>query len=135
MSNITQLVNVDKNMTTLKKGIHAADLDQILSGTGPFTLFAPSDLAFGKLEAGTLENLLQPENKVKLTALLNGHVIAGKVNFKDLKEGGTLTTVSGNELAVQVKDGKVSVNGSTIQHHDVSSSNGVLHSLDTVLNN
>lgn len=122
-------------MTTLKRGIIASGLDQVLSGTGPFTVFAPSDMAFGKLQAGELENLLMPENKASLTDLLNGHVVAGKINFKDLKEGDKLQTVGGNELAVSVNEGKVSINGATIQNRDVSSSNGVLHSLDTVLRN
>lgn len=135
MSNITQVVNTDKNMTTLKKGIHAADLDQVLSGTGPFTIFAPSDTAFGKLEAGTLEELLKPENKVKLTALLQHHVVAGKISFKDLKDGDKLTALNGQELHVGMKDGKATVDGSVIQNRDVASSNGVVHSIDTVLKN
>ena len=135
MSNITQVVNTDKNMTTLKKGIHAADLDQVLSSTGPFTVFAPSDTAFRKLEAGTLEELLKPENKVKLTALLQHHVVAGKISFKDLKDGDKLTSLDGKELHVSLKDGKATVDGSVIQARDVASSNGVMHGIDTVLKN
>jgi uncharacterized surface protein with fasciclin (FAS1) repeats len=135
MSNITQVVNTDKNMTTLKKGIHAADLDQVLSSTGPFTFFAPSDMAFGKLEAGTMEDLLKPENKVKLTALLQHHVVAGKISFKELKDGDKLKSLNGNLLQVNVKDGKIMVDGSMIQTHDVTTSNGVMHAIDTVLKN
>ena len=135
MSNITQVVNTDKNMTTLKKGIHATDLDQLLSSTGPFTVFAPSDLAFGKLEAGTIEDLLNPANKIKLTALMNQHVIAGKINFKDLKDGEKLKTLNGKELSIRITEGKVSIDDATIQNSDISSSNGVIHSLDTVLKN
>jgi uncharacterized surface protein with fasciclin (FAS1) repeats len=67
MSNITQLVNVEKNMTTLKKSVHASGLDQVLSGKGPYTVFAPTDIAFAKLDKGILDNLLKPENKTKLT--------------------------------------------------------------------
>src|SRR6187431_1290554 len=93
MSNLTQVVNVDKNMKTLKKGVHASDLDQLLSSTGPFTFFAPSDLAFGKLEKGTMEKLLEPQNRAKLADLLNNHIVAGKVSFKELKDGDKLTTV------------------------------------------
>jgi uncharacterized surface protein with fasciclin (FAS1) repeats len=122
-------------MTTLKKGIHAADLDQVLSSTGPFTVFAPSDMAFGKLEAGTLEELLKPENKVKLTALLQHHVVAGKISFKDMKDGDILKSLDGKELRVGIKDGKATIDGSLIQNRDVSSSNGVMHSIDTVLKN
>jgi uncharacterized surface protein with fasciclin (FAS1) repeats len=122
-------------MTTLKKGIHAADLDQVWSGTGPFTVFAPSDTAFGKLEAGTLEELLKPENKVKLTALLQHHVVAGKISVKDMKDGDLLKSLDGKELRVSLADGKATVDGSVIQNRDVASSNGIMHFIDTVLNN
>jgi len=135
MSNITQVVNVEKNMTTFKRGVHASDLDQLLSSTGPFTVFAPSDLAFGKLEAGMIENLLKSENKIKLTELLNHHVVAGKINFKDFKDGDKLKSLDGKELSVKVVDSTVSVDGATIQNRDVATSNGVIHSLDTVLKN
>ena len=135
MSNITQVVNTDKNMTTLKKGIHATDLDQVWSGTGPFTVFAPSDTAFGKLEAGTLEGLLKPENKVKLTALLQHHVVAGKISVKDMKDGDILKSLDGKELRVSLADGKATVDGSVIQNRDVASSNGIMHFIDTVLKN
>jgi uncharacterized surface protein with fasciclin (FAS1) repeats len=135
MSNITQVVNTDKNMTSLKKGIHATDLDQVWSGTGPFTVFAPSDTAFGKLEAGTLEGLLKPENKVKLTALLQHHVVAGKISVKDMKDGDILKSLDGKELRVSLTDGKATVDGSVIQNRDVASSNGIMHFIDTVLKN
>ena len=135
MSNITQVVKQDKYLTTLNRGVTASGLDQVLRGTGPFTLFAPSDLAFGKLEGGVIENLLKAENKLKLADLLNHHVVAGKIEFKDLKDGEKLKAMNGKELSVHIKDGKVSVNGATIQQHDVKTSNGVIHSLDTVLKN
>ena len=135
MSNITQVVKNEKNMTTLNRGVMASGLDQILSGTGPFTVFAPSDLAFGKLETGKVEDLLKPENKLKLTDLLNHHVVSGKVNFKDLKDGEKLKALNGKELSVKIIDGKVSVDGAIIQNRDVETSNGVIHSLDTVLKN
>jgi uncharacterized surface protein with fasciclin (FAS1) repeats len=135
MSNITQVVNAEKNMTTLKTGIVASGLDQVLSGAGPYTLFAPSDMAFGKLENGTIEGLLKPENKLKLAALLNHHVVAGKISFKDLRDGDKLKSLNGKELSVKVKDAKVSIDGAVVQNRDVASSNGVIHSLDTVLKN
>ncbi len=133
MSNITQVVNVDKNMTTLKKGVIASGLDQTLSGTGPFTIFAPSDLAFSKLEKGVLDDLLKPENKVKLADLLNYHIVSGKINFKDLKDGEKLKTVSGKELHVHEKNGTVTIEGAKIQNSDVQASNGVIHSLEEVM--
>ena len=132
MSNIAQLVNVEKNMTTLKKSVHASGLDQVLSGKGPFTVFAPTDFAFGKLDKGVMENLLKPENKTKLTDVLNYHVVSGKIGFKDLKDGEKLKTVNGKELAVTVKDGVVRINGAKILSRDRQGSNGVVHSIDTV---
>jgi uncharacterized surface protein with fasciclin (FAS1) repeats len=133
MSNIAQLVNEEKNMTTLKKGVHASGLDQILSSKGPYTVFAPTDIAFGKLDKGVLDNLLKPENKTRLTDLLNHHVVVGKIDFKDLKDGEKLKTVNGNELMIHVKDGHATVDGAKIQSHDVQATNGVIHSLDTVM--
>jgi uncharacterized surface protein with fasciclin (FAS1) repeats len=133
MSNITQVVNTEKTMTILKKGVIASGLDNVLSGTGPYTVFAPSDLAFEKLEKGVLDNLLKPENKAKLTDVLNYHIVSGKVHFKDLKDGEKLKTLNGKELHVHVKDGHVRIEGAEIQGHDLASSNGVIHSLDTVM--
>jgi uncharacterized surface protein with fasciclin (FAS1) repeats len=133
MSNITQLVNVEKNMTTLKKTVLASGLDQVLSGKGPYTVFAPTDIAFAKLDKGILDNLLKPENKMKLTDLLNHHVVEGKINFKDLKDGEKLKTVNGKELLVHVKDGQATVDGAKIQDHDVQATNGIIHSLETVM--
>jgi len=133
MSNIAQLVNVEKNMTTLKKTVLATGLDQVLSGKGPLTVFAPSDTAFGKLDKSVIENLLKPENKTKLTDLLNHHVVAGKINFKDLKDCEKLKTVNGKELIVHMKDGNATVDGAKIQGHDVEATNGVIHTLDTVM--
>ncbi len=133
MSNITQVVNEDKHMTTLKKSVVASGLDKVLSGSGPYTLFAPTDLAFEKLDKGVLDNLLKEENKAKLTDVLNHHVVSGKINFKDLKDGEKLKTVNGKELKVQVKDSHVTIGNAKIQGHDVQTSNGVIHALDTVI--
>ena len=135
MSNITQVVRSDKNMTTLNRGVIAAGLDQVLSGTGPFTVFAPTDMAFGKLESGMIENLLMPESKAKLTDLLKHHVVAGQINYKDLKDGEKLKTLDGKELNVSVKDNSISIDGAFIQDRDVKTSNGVIHSVSKVLNN
>jgi uncharacterized surface protein with fasciclin (FAS1) repeats len=132
MSNITQVVNTDKNLKTLKIGVHSSDLDQLLSSTGPFTLFAPSDIAFEKLEAGLMENLLEPQNKLKLTDLLNNHIVSGIVPFKNLKDGDTLKTINGNQLIVEIKNGKVNVGGAGILLRDVKISNGIMYSTDTV---
>ena len=121
-------------MTTFKKGMHASDLDQLLSSHGPFTVFAPTDQAFGKLEKGSFEKLLEKENKVQLTNLLSHHVVEGKISFKDMKDGDKLKTLTGKELAVTILKDKVSIEGWPIHTHDLSTSNGVIHSVDAVLN-
>ena len=133
MSNITQIVNVDKKMTTLKKGVVASGLGKTLSESGPYTIFAPSDKAFEKLDKNLLESLLQPANKAQLTELLNHHVVAGKIHHKDLKDGENLKTLNGDQLHVVVKEGVVSVNGAHVEGQETDASNGSVFSLDTVL--
>jgi uncharacterized surface protein with fasciclin (FAS1) repeats len=121
-------------MTTLKKSIIATNLDQVLSSTGPYTFFAPSDNAFAKLEGNSVETLLKPENVDKLSDLLNSHVVEGLINFKHLEDGQKLKTLNGKELTVQVKNGTAHIDNALIQTADVRTSNGVIHCLDTVLN-
>jgi uncharacterized surface protein with fasciclin (FAS1) repeats len=104
-----------------------------LSGKGPFTVFAPTDIAFAKLDKSVFANLLKPENKTKLTDLINHHVVSGKINFKDLRDGEKLKTVNGKELLVHVKDGQATVDGAKISDHDMQATNGVIHSLETVM--
>ena len=126
MSNITQVVNTDKNLKTLKHHVHGSDLDQLLSSTGPFTFFAPSDLAFEKLEKGLIENLLEPQNKPKLIDLLNNHIVKGKVHFKDLKDGDRLEAINGNQLLVEVKNGNVNIGDAVILGREAKISNARL---------
>ncbi|CAN5701666.1 fasciclin domain-containing protein [soil metagenome] len=133
MFNITQVINVDKNMKTLKKGVHASDLDQLLSSSGPFTLFAPSDLAFEKLEMGLMEELLEPKNSAKLTDLLKNHIVTGKVSYNSFKNGDKLTTLNGKVLEVQVKNGDVSIGDIAILPRNAKIKNGTMHLTDTVM--
>jgi uncharacterized surface protein with fasciclin (FAS1) repeats len=133
MKNIADVVRTDRYLNTFSRSILAADLTKELSGAGPFTIFAPSDLAFEKLAPGVLRNFLKPENKVQLTDLLNHHVVHGKTNFKDLEDGQKLKTINGEELNVKVKDNTVSINGANIQAKDMEGKNGVVHSLDAVM--
>jgi len=133
MSNIVEVVVADKNLTTLVKGIKAAGLETELTKSGPYTVFAPSEIAFGKMANGELMELLKPENKVKLTSMLNNHITKGKTNFKDLKDGQKLKTISGKELDVKVSNGNVTINGAKLQGRDNEASNGVVHSLDSVI--
>jgi len=133
MSNITQVVNVDKNLKTLKRGVHASDLDQLLSSTGPFTFFAPSDIAFEKLEKGMIEKLLEPQNRAQLADLLNNHIVSGKILYKDLKDGDKLKTVNGRELLIHVKNGSVSIGDIPILPREAKIMNGTMHMMDTVI--
>jgi uncharacterized surface protein with fasciclin (FAS1) repeats len=135
MSNITQVVNTDKNMKTLKQGMHYSDLDQLLSSTGPFTFFAPSDLAFEKLGENFMTDLMTPEKKDALTDLLNNHILAGQIDFHDLKDGDKLTTINGRELFVTVKMNVPHVADMPITPRLQKISNGVIHSMEGVLGN
>lgn len=134
MSNIVDVVVADKNMATMLRGVKAAGLETALSEPGPYTVFAPSEIAFGKLPAGELTELLKPENKAKLTGMLNNHVVEGKKNFKDFTDGEKLKTIDGKELLVKISNGRVLINGAFIQGRDNEASNGVVHSLDAVIN-
>ncbi|MBR2649181.1 MAG: fasciclin domain-containing protein [Sediminibacterium sp.] len=134
-----------KDHTTLVAAVKAAGLVETLQGTGPFTVFAPVNAAFGKLPAGTLESLLKPENKAKLTKILTYHVIAGNLNaaavlkaIKDGKGKAVVKTVSGGSLTASLKDGKVILtdeNGgvATVVATDLKAGNGVVHVIDTVV--
>jgi len=133
MSNITQVVNEDKNLRILKKGVHASDLDQLLSSSGPFTFFAPSDLAFEKLEKGLMDKLLEPQNRTLLADLLSNHIVKGKIVYLELKDGDKLTTVNGKELMVQVKNGNISISDIPVLPRESKISNGVMHLMDAVI--
>ena len=117
---------------TLVAAVKAADLVDTLNGPGPFTVFAPTDDAFAKLPAGTVEGLLKPENKDKLKALLTYHVLPGKIMAADAKTMST-KTVNGKEVAVTAAGGKVTVGGANVVKADVAASNGVIHVIDAVL--
>jgi uncharacterized surface protein with fasciclin (FAS1) repeats len=119
--------------TTLVAAVTAAGLVETLSGTGPFTIFAPTNAAFAALPAGTVENLLKPENKETLTGILTYHVVAGNVMAADLTDGQIVKTLNGQDLKVSIKDGKVMINGANVTAADLAGSNGVIHVVDSVL--
>lgn len=119
--------------TTLVAAVTAAGLVETLKGTGPFTVFAPTNAAFSALPAGTVEGLLKPENKEKLTGILTYHVVAGAVKAADLKDGQKVKTLQGEELMVSIKDGKVMINGANVTAADLTGNNGVVHVIDAVL--
>ena len=118
---------------TLAAALGTAGLVDTLKGAGPFTVFAPTDAAFAKLPAGTVENLLKPENKDQLTAILTYHVVAGKVMAADVVKLSEAKTVNGAPVKIAVNGDKVMVNDSTVSAADVAASNGVIHVVDTVL--
>ena len=120
------------NFGTLAKALTAAGLIETLKGKGPFTVFAPTDAAFAKLPKGTVEDLLKPENKAKLAAILTYHVVAGKVLAADVKTG-KVKTVQGGELDVKVADGGVTVDGAKVVKTDIIGTNGVIHVIDGVV--
>jgi len=118
--------------TTLVAAVQAAGLVDTLKGAGPFTVFAPTDAAFAALPAGTVEDLLKPENKDKLAAILTYHVVAGKVMSTDLTEGMKAASVQGGELTITL-DGGAKVNGAVISTADIEATNGVIHVIDSVI--
>lgn len=121
------------SFTTLAKALEAAGLVDTLKGAGPFTVFAPTDEAFAKLPAGTVEELLKPENKAKLTAILTYHVVPGKVMASDVTKLGSAKTVNGASLPVTVHDGAVMVGKAHVVKTDIAASNGVIHVIDSVV--
>ena len=132
MKNIVETAIAAGNFSTLVAAVQAAGLVETLSGTGPFTVFAPTDDAFKALPAGTVESLLQPENKDKLIAILTYHVVSGKMMAADVKAG-KVPTLNGNPFTVSFKDGNVYVDNAKVTKTDVKASNGVVHIIDSVI--
>jgi uncharacterized surface protein with fasciclin (FAS1) repeats len=118
---------------TLATALTAAGLVDTLKGKGPFTVFAPTDAAFAKLPAGTLENLLKPENKAKLAAILTYHVVSGEVMAAQVVTLKDAKTVNGSMVKISTMGGGVMVNGAKVTSTDIKASNGVIHVIDTVL--
>jgi transforming growth factor-beta-induced protein len=121
------------SFNTLATALKAAGLVETLKGPGPFTVFAPTDEAFAKLPAGTLESLLKPENKAKLAGILTYHVVAGKVMAADVVKLTSAKTVNGQPVKIAVEGGKVKVEGANVVKTDIGASNGVIHVIDAVL--
>ena len=118
---------------TLAAALQAAGLVDTLKGKGPFTVFAPTDAAFAKLPAGTVETLLKPENKDQLRRVLTYHVVAGKVSAAEVTKMNSAKAVSGDTIQIAAKNGKVMVNNANVVTADVGASNGVIHVIDTVI--
>jgi transforming growth factor-beta-induced protein len=118
---------------TLAAALGAADLVGAVSGPGPFTVFAPTDEAFKKLPAGTVETLLKPENKAKLQAILKYHVVSGKVMASDVVKVNGAVSLNGQRIDVKVAGGKVTVDAANVVKTDIACTNGVIHVIDSVI--
>lgn len=118
---------------TLAAALQAAGLVDTLKGPGPFTVFAPTDEAFAKLPAGTVEDLLKPENKDKLVAILTYHVVPGKVMAKDVTKLTSAKTVNGKSVTITEQNGSVMVDNAKVVQTDIATSNGVIHVIDSVI--
>ncbi|KJS45483.1 MAG: Nex18 symbiotically induced protein [Roseovarius sp. BRH_c41] len=129
---IVDIAAGNESFSTLVAAVQAADLVDTLKGDGPFTVFAPTNDAFAALPEGTVEDLLKPENKDKLAAILTYHVVPGKVMSTDLSDGMTAATVQGSEVTIGTSDG-VTVDSAKVVQADIEATNGVIHVIDTVI--
>lgn len=118
---------------TLVAAVTAADLVDVLKGDGPFTVFAPTDEAFAALPEGTVENLLKPENKDQLIAVLTYHVVPGRVTSSDVVKLTEATTVQGSTVDIKLKGDKVLIDNATVVAVDIEAANGIIHVIDAVI--
>jgi len=132
-SGTKDIVDTAVAFNTLTTALQAAGLADTLKGKGPFTVFAPTDEAFSKLPASTVESLLKPENKEKLKAILLYHVVSGEVTAAQVLKLSSAKAINGQDLKLMVNDGTVMVNDARVVKADVLASNGVIHVIDTVL--
>ena len=131
--NLVDTAAADGHFTTFGKALAHCGLDETLCGPGPFTLFAPTDEAFARLPAGTLESLFKPENKQKLRALLDYHVLTGQKSIAELGRWDAARTVQGQMTAITLApDQQVHIDGALVTAADIGSSNGVIHGIDKV---
>ena len=131
--NVVEIAAGNEDFSTLVAAVTAAGLADTLSGDGPFTIFAPTNAAFAKLPAGTVEDLLKPENKAKLAAILTYHVVPGKVMAADVAGLSKATTVQGGDVSIKSKRDTVTINGAKVTATDIVGTNGVIHVIDTVI--
>jgi|SRR6187401_3296274 len=131
--NVVQVAVSSKDHTTLVTAVKAASLVDVLSNAGPFTVFAPTNAAFDKLPAGTVEGLLKPDQKDALSNILEYHVYVGVIKTENMRDGQVLNEVNGKNVTLTVKDGKVMVNGKANIIASIPASNGIIHVIDEVL--
>lgn len=129
---IFDVASSSNTFTTLVSALTEAELAEVLKGAGPFTVFAPTDAAFAELPAGTVEELLKPENRETLVKILKYHVVSGAYPSSSLAAG-QVTTIEGQPVTVAISEGKVTVNDSTVIQSDITATNGVIHAIDRVM--
>lgn len=132
-SNLVDTAASQGSFAIFGKALNAAGLSDTLKGAGPYTVFAPTDAAFRKLPAGTLDNWMKPENKAELISILNYHVTPGRVLAADVGKLKEAKTVQGQSAKIRMAGDKVTIDGANISLTDIASSNGVIHPIDTVL--
>jgi len=120
-------------LSTLVKAIQAGELAATLQGDGPYTIFAPTNEAFNKLPAGTLEELMRPANRGRLQGILNNHVVQGKIMSGELSNGQNAKSLGNNDLNVSKAGNQLKVNGAAVTTKDIEASNGVIHIVDTLI--
>lgn len=132
-TNLIETAAASGTFKTLRRALDAAELTDVLEGTGPYTLFAPTDEAFAKLPKGTLDGWLKPENKAQLVSVLKYHVMPGRASTEEVAKLGNPKSMQGEAIHVTRSDSKVSVEGAYLIGKDIRSSNGVIHAIDAVM--
>ncbi|QCR23314.1 fasciclin domain-containing protein [Pontibacter sp. SGAir0037] len=131
--NIMENVTVNKELTMFTSALKQAGLIETLNGTGPYTIFAPTDQAFESLSKDEMKETFDPDNREKLKELVNNHLVTGKLTAADLQDGAMLKTVGGKQLKISKAGNQLTVNGAAVQEADQESSNGVIHTISQVL--
>jgi len=131
MADILDVTTSSGSFKTWTKAISTAGLSEMLKGKGPYTVFAPSDQAFAKLPSSTVESLLNDSSRLK--SVLNYHIVQGKLTANDLKKTTSLKTLAGENLKLEVADGRIVVNGARVTQPNIEASNGVIHTIDSVM--
>jgi uncharacterized surface protein with fasciclin (FAS1) repeats len=131
--NLVDTAAANGSFHALGKALEAAEMTNVLKGTGPYTVFAPTDAAFEKLPKGTLENWLKPENKAELISVLKYHVLPGRSSFAEVEKLTALKMMQGQTAPVRKEGNKLSIGGANITERDITSSNGIIHVIDAVI--
>jgi uncharacterized surface protein with fasciclin (FAS1) repeats len=132
-TNLVETAANEGSFAIFSKALVASGLNETLRGKGPYTIFAPTDVAFEKLPAGKLDRLMKPENKSELASIINYHVSPGRVSADDIKKLSETKTLQGQSAQIRMIDNKVTIDGSNVTLTDITSSNGFIHAIDTVL--